>query len=89
LASARFEEEELAFGEGDLVVFVSDGITEALDASGNGVVDAIAAQIAEAHRPTPDAVCARLLAAARRGSGPDGVDGWMDDRTALVFGVTA
>jgi len=89
LADAWFEEEVLAFGEDDLVVFVSDGITEALDASGNGVVDAIAAQIERVERPTPAAVCARLLAAARSGSGPNGVDGWTDDRTAVVFGVIA
>src|SRR6185436_4129511 len=43
LANAGFEEEALAIGDGDLVIFVSDGITEALDASGCGVVDAIAA----------------------------------------------
>jgi len=87
LAGTCFEEESLELGDGDLVVFVSDGITEALNASGNGVVDAIAAQIEQADGPTPDAVCARLLAAARSGSGPPGVDGWMDDRTALVFGI--
>jgi hypothetical protein len=89
LAGARFEEEALRFGDGDLVVFVSDGITEALDASGDAVVEAIAAQIAQAERHTPDAVCARLLAAGRTGSGPRGVDGWTDDRTAVAFGVVA
>jgi len=86
---ASFDEEELTFGDTDLVVFVSDGITEALDASGDAVIEAIAAQITQAERPTPDAVCGRLLAAAGRGFGPHGVDGWMDDRTAVVFGVTA
>jgi phosphoserine phosphatase RsbU/P len=89
LADASFDEEALAFGDGDLVVFVSDGITEALDTSGDAAVEAIAAQIEQAERPTPDAVCARLLAAARRGSGPRGVDGWTDDRAAVVFGVIA
>ncbi len=88
LCGARFEAEELTFGQGDLIVFVSDGITEALDAGGDGVVGAVAVQIARAERLTPDAVCGSLLSAARRGSGPHGVDGWMDDRTALAFGVT-
>jgi sigma-B regulation protein RsbU (phosphoserine phosphatase) len=87
VSDARFEEEALTFGDGDLVVFVSDGVTEALDASGDGVVEAIVAQVERAERRTPDAVCARLLSAARGGSGPRGVDGWMDDRTALAFGV--
>ena len=67
LRDARFEEEALRFGDGNLVVFVSDGVTEALDASGDGIVEAVAAQIARAERPTPEAVCARLLAAARTG----------------------
>jgi sigma-B regulation protein RsbU (phosphoserine phosphatase) len=89
LADAQYEEETLAFSDGDLVVFVSDGITEALDASGDAVVDAIAAQIERADKPTPGVVCAGLMAASRIGSGPRGVEGWTDDRTAVAFGVTA
>jgi hypothetical protein len=87
LGGVWFEEETLTLDDGDLVVFVSDGVTEALDASGDGVVDAIAAQIGLAERRTPDAVCARLLSVARQSPGPRGVDGWMDDRTAVAFGV--
>ena len=89
LRDATFEEEHLTFGDGDLVVFVSDGITEALDAGGEGVVEAIAAQVTQAERPTPEGVCSLLLSAARRGPGPRGVDGWTDDRTAVAFGVIA
>jgi serine phosphatase RsbU (regulator of sigma subunit) len=87
LRDAGFEEEELNFGDGDLVVFVSDGITEALNASGDEVVEAIAAQVAQMEERTPEAVCTRLLAAARTATGPSGVDDWMDDRTAVAFGV--
>jgi hypothetical protein len=87
LPDAQFDEEVITFGEGDLVVFVSDGITEALDASGDGAVDILAAQISKAESPTPELVCAQLLLAAGKGDGPGGVDGWMDDRTAVVFGV--
>ena len=87
LRDAQFDEEVIALREGDLVVFVSDGITEALDASGDGAVDAIASQIAKTEWPTPERVCAQLLLAAGKGPGPGGVDGWMDDRTAVVFGV--
>jgi phosphoserine phosphatase RsbU/P len=86
---ASFDEEQLTFGDGDLVVFVSDGITEALDASGDGAVDVVAAQIAHAPKPTPEAACASLLSAARTGPGPHGVDDWTDDRTAVAFGVVA
>jgi serine phosphatase RsbU (regulator of sigma subunit) len=89
LHDARFEEERLSFGAGDLVVFVSDGVTEALDASGDGVVDVVSAQIALARKATPQGACASLLAAARNGPGPHGVDDWMDDRTAVAFGVVA
>jgi serine phosphatase RsbU (regulator of sigma subunit) len=89
LHDASFEEERLTFGAGDLVVFVSDGITEALDVSGDGVVEVVSAQIALARKLTPQGACASLLAAARNGPGPHGVDDWMDDRTAVAFGVVA
>ena len=89
LAEARFEEEEVTFGDGDLVVFVSDGITDALDASGDEAVDMIAGLVATTDRRTPEAVCARLLTTASSSSGPRGVEGWMDDRTAVVFGVSS
>ena len=89
LPDAHFVEEELTFGDDDLVVFVSDGITEALDAGGEAAIDAIAAVVAGTPRRTPEAICARLLSVAGRSPGPRGVDGWMDDRTAVVFGVSA
>ena len=89
LPNAWFDEEQLTFGDGDLVVFVSDGVTEALDVSGDGVLEAISSQIAQIERPTPEAVCESLLSAARTGSGPRGIDGWNDDRTAVVFGAVA
>jgi sigma-B regulation protein RsbU (phosphoserine phosphatase) len=89
LRDACFEEERLTFGDGDLVVFVSDGVTEALDAGGDQDVDAVVTEIERAERPTPDAVCTRLLFAASQGTGPSGVDDWTDDRTALAFGVVS
>jgi hypothetical protein len=87
LPDASYEEEEVSFGAGELVAFVSDGVTEALDVSGDVVVTELAAQIRQAEERTPQAVCARLLSAARAGSGPSGIEGWMDDRTAVVFGT--
>jgi sigma-B regulation protein RsbU (phosphoserine phosphatase) len=88
LRDASYDEELITFGDGDLVVLVSDGVTEALDASGDGVVDVVAAQITRARKHTPEAVCASLLSAARSGPGPRGVDDWMDDRTAVAFGAS-
>jgi len=89
LAEAQFEEEELSFGEGDLVAFVSDGVTEAFDATGDDAVTAIVTQIGVVEQSTPEGVGARLLTAARQGPGPRGVDDWMDDRTAVVFGLAS
>lgn len=85
----RYDEEAITLGEGDLVAFVSDGITEALDVSGGAVARELASQIQQAAAFTPEAVCARLLSAARKGPGPSGVDAWTDDRTAVVFGLPA
>jgi Stage II sporulation protein E (SpoIIE) len=86
LADATFDDETLTLDEGDLVVFVSDGVTEALD--GEDGVATIAAQIERAKERTPDAVCTHLLSAAKQGPGPRGVDAWMDDRAVVVFGPT-
>ena len=85
VADARFEEERVTLEPGDLVVMVSDGITEALDVSGLASVDAIARCIEAAETRTPEAVCGRLLGAAGRGRGPTGISGWADDRTAVAF----
>jgi phosphoserine phosphatase RsbU/P len=87
LPGVHFEEETLAFTPGELVVFMSDGVTEGLDADSDTIVSMIAAQIQTIVRPTPETVCKTLLAAARRGSGPRGVEGWMDDRTVVAFGL--
>ena len=89
MPDVHFQEETVSLGDGDLVVFVSDGITEAIDSGDQGAVEAIVAQIERVEKPTPDAVCARLLTAAASASGPVGVDGWADDRTAVAFGVSA
>jgi sigma-B regulation protein RsbU (phosphoserine phosphatase) len=89
LPDVRYDEEMVEFGKGDLVVFVSDGITEALDASGVGSIELITAEIEHLESRTPEAVCERLLQAASAGAGPDGVKDWTDDRTAVAFGVAA
>ena len=70
LPDAQFDEEVIAFGEGDLVVFVSDGITEALDASGDGAVDAIAAQIAQGRMADAGARLRAAPAGRRQGVRP-------------------
>ena len=38
-------------------------------------------------RRSPDVICDYLLRAAAEGPGPEGVEGWQDDRTVFVFAV--
>jgi hypothetical protein len=66
---------------------VSDGVTEALDATGGDGPAKLAREVRRADDLAPRAVCERLLRAARHGSGPGGVEGWTDDRTVVVCGV--
>ena len=88
LPGAQYEEEVVQLESGDLVVLVSDGITDAIDASGPGIPTAIGAELAHLLEKTPQAACVALLEAARRSPGPTGVTGWTDDRTVVAFGVS-
>jgi serine phosphatase RsbU (regulator of sigma subunit) len=72
---------------GDLVVLVSDGITDAIDASGPGIPTPSALSSLTCLKDA-QAACAALLEAARRSPGPTGVTGWADDRTVVAFGVS-
>ena len=86
--AARYDEKLVTLKPGDLVVLMSDGITDAINASGDGTPMAIAAQLAHLREKTPAAAGAALLERARRAPGPLGVMGWADDRTVLVFAVS-
>lgn len=87
IRAIAYEEETVTFGEGDLVALVSDGVTDALDIGGATVVTALGAIIARETPLTPEGASRALLSAARSGSGPLGVSEWMDDRTAVAFGI--
>lgn len=87
LPHAVYEQESLGITSGDLVVFVSDGVTEALEATGHEGPAKLATEVERAGAQSPDAICARLLRAARHAGGPQGVEGWTDDRTVVVFSV--
>ncbi len=89
LPDAQYHEERLSLDAGDLVVFVSDGVTDALDAGGDAIPAVLSAELADLPKPTPALACSRLVATARRSGGPQGVAGWADDRTVLAFGVSA
>jgi serine phosphatase RsbU (regulator of sigma subunit) len=83
--AAHYDEEGIALASGDLVVLVSDGITDAIDASGDGIPIAIGAELANLRERTPELACKALIDTARRSPGPSGVTKWADDRTVVAF----
>ncbi len=83
--SAQYDEESITLESGDLVVLVSDGITDAIDASGEGIPVALRAQLMNLSEKTPELACRTLLDTARRSPGPSGVAKWADDRTVVAF----
>lgn len=71
---------------GDVCAFVTDGVTESFDEQLQPWPEA--AEDAVRVRPvSAEAVCARIMSRALAGHGPDGVDGWTDDRTVIVLTV--
>jgi sigma-B regulation protein RsbU (phosphoserine phosphatase) len=86
LPGVDYAQETVTLNSGDLVVLVSDGVTEALGLEDH-LVDALSTAIARAPALTPVAVCQQLLDAAREGPGPAGVEEWTDDRTVVAFGL--
>lgn len=82
----EYEQETLALGAEDLVVFVSDGITEGLDTGGLTMESALPAVFEGLTEVNPYLACRRLLEAAEHGTGPRGVKDWSDDKTVVAFG---
>jgi serine phosphatase RsbU (regulator of sigma subunit) len=87
LPAAHYDEERITLEAGDLVVLVSDGITDAIDASGAGIPKALRDELANLPDRTPELACQALIDAARRSPGPPGVAKWTDDRTVVAFAV--
>ena len=85
LPGAEYDEEHVDLESGDVVVLVSDGITDAINATGDGIPAALAAQLTNLPALTPELACSALLDTARRSAGPSGVQGWADDRTVVAF----
>ncbi len=83
--AAHYDEERVALESGDLVVLVSDGITDAIDATGEGIPNALRAELKNLPEVTPELACRTLLDLARRSPGPSGVSKWADDRTVVAF----
>jgi len=86
LPDPRYEALSVDLFPGDLGVFVTDGVTEALETGPLSFRDALL-QLARSGLEDPSAVCAYLLHVAGEGPGPLGAPDWQDDRTALSFRV--
>jgi len=87
LPGSRYESEQAALQPEDLGVFVTDGITEALEGVPLTLEDALHGLSV---RAAPVARLAdALMDLAARSPGPPGVEGWQDDRTVFAFRVAA
>jgi len=84
LPGARYESETAALGPSDVGVFVSDGITEALEGVPLKLADALRGMAVDGSLPR---LADALLELAARSPGPVGVEGWQDDRTVFAFRV--
>ncbi len=84
-AGATFNEEAVGLGQGDVLAISSDGITEAVDASGEpfGIQSLARAVRDAAHLPAADIV-ARVVAEVERWSGSAPAE---DDRTLVIARV--
>jgi serine phosphatase RsbU (regulator of sigma subunit) len=86
LEGARYSEESLTLETRDVCAFVTDGITESFD-GGLQPWRAVAREAVRAQPLSAEGVCDRILTRAQAHHGPDGVDGWTDDRTVVVLVV--
>jgi serine phosphatase RsbU (regulator of sigma subunit) len=87
LKGATFDEQSLDLATGDVFVFVTDGVSEALDGLHRRWDAAIADCVSHSRRGGAESVSDAVLALAQNGHGPDGVEGWSDDRTVVVLSV--
>jgi sigma-B regulation protein RsbU (phosphoserine phosphatase) len=83
---AKYEAVSIDLYAGDLGVFVTDGVTEALEGGTLSLRDALRQSVRSGVEEPAD-LCAYLLRIASEGSGPPGAGDWQDDRTSLAFRV--
>jgi serine phosphatase RsbU (regulator of sigma subunit) len=86
LPQARYDQERVSLSFGDVCLFVSDGVTEALEGEAPLERDLVASTARQGPASAAE-VCHALMARALRGHGPRGVQGWDDDRTVVVVKV--
>lgn len=84
--AASFTQEVLQLRTGDLVVLLTDGVTEALPATPEPpVVQLLRTLRALDGHTAPLVICDELIALAERGPGPEQVSDWQDDRTVVAM----
>jgi serine phosphatase RsbU (regulator of sigma subunit) len=86
LPDARYEALSVDLYPGDVGVFVTDGVTEALEGGTISLRDALE-QSVRSGLEDPARLCAHLMDVAGEGPGPPGAGDWQDDRTAFAFRV--
>jgi sigma-B regulation protein RsbU (phosphoserine phosphatase) len=87
LPGASYECASLHLAPGDVGVFVTDGVTEALEGASLFLRQALENR-ERAPLATPKDDCDYLLRLAASSPGPRGTEGWSDDRTVLAFRVS-
>jgi sigma-B regulation protein RsbU (phosphoserine phosphatase) len=90
LPDVRYTGQRVTLHPGDLVVCVTDGITEAIsvaDATSHEQIVAVVRGLGPS--PAPDQVCAAIIETAADGEGPEGIEDWQDDRTVLALAIGA
>ena len=83
-----YEERTVAIAPRDVCVFMSDGVTEALGDRPRPRLEAIVRATDDRSSRARD-LCDTLMAEALRGTGPEGVTDWQDDRTVVVMEMLA
>jgi serine phosphatase RsbU (regulator of sigma subunit) len=78
-----YDAQRLRVTVGDTLVFVTDGVTEAIESDGR-VEERIASTVAPRRAGGAQAVCERVMRLARSGRGPQGAGDWQDDRTVVA-----
>jgi serine phosphatase RsbU (regulator of sigma subunit) len=83
--SSRYTAETVGLEPSDVVVAMTDGITEGLDNAGGDLRGVLRTTLAASPgTAAPDLICSGLMAASEKGLG---IGGWHDDRTVVVLAV--
>ena len=86
MPGAVYGEDVVELRTGDRCVFVTDGVTEALDTASEPSIS-IVASTASGPFPSPRAMGDAIMNRSMLGGGPSGIEAWSDDRTVVAISV--